>query len=449
MTTAEAFYAQRDLRTSEYLAQRDLSARAVHLEIDAVAARARSGQLALLALINLVARVHRRVSIHIGEPAVPTLVSTPFPGATLAESVLQTARAIDPYGAFELGAHGGTDAITCGVGTASPGLDYYIGWDGCVGTLDRRALLFAPDDSALLGAAVAACLGATALFRAAHDMATPNRILSAWNYLEGAGAERGPSTLTPLDVGRVLVIGAGAVAAALAYWCHSLGVTGAWTIVDQDTVALHNTNRGMVFTPAQSGWPNGAALFKADVLAAAIPHATSLISWYDTCEALREKEFDVLLCLANERSVRQLVAARSAPVVLQATTGTTWLSQLHRHVGGLDDCPSCRLVEVMPLQLACSTVPMPTAAGSADAALPFLSAASGLMLYTALKQVETGELAARSRNDWRWDFDSPHRMASSGARRCHAECSTTMAPHLRRALYGATRWAHLDTAALT
>jgi hypothetical protein len=446
MKSAEAFYEQRDLRTVEYLGGMGLGARAVHLEIDATASRTRVGQTALLTLINLLARVHRQISVNLPEPAASLVAITPIAAATLAECVLRTAQAIDPYGSCAIGASSQQDAISCGLGPTVTGLQHYVGWEGCVGLLDREPLRASCNDAALSGAALAACLGAMAVFRTSLGMATSNRTLSVWSYQENQAAEPGPSMFAPPDVGRVLLVGAGAVAAALTYWCTTLGAGGSWTVVDQDVVALHNTNRGLVFTPRHAGWFGDNPAYKADVLATLLPNARAYSTWYDTCADLHDMEFDVVLCLANGRHVRELVANRSAPVVMQATTGATWLSELHRHIIGMDDCPACRLGAVTPLRLACSSVEIPTIAGSTDAALPFLSAASGLMLYTALQQLQAGELTARARNDWRWDFDSPHRLAASGMRRCRTECATALAPEVRQTIYGGTRWAHVDPA---
>ena len=109
--------------------------------------------------------------------------------------------------------------------------------------------------------------------------------------------------------------------------------------------------------------------------------------------------FDTVLVLANERDVTTIVSSRNDPIQLQATTGRSWLSQLHRHVSGLDDCLRCRMEDIRAPQLDCAQAP--TASDSqpkmSDAALPFLSAASGLMLVSALQRLQHGDLGVEDK----------------------------------------------------
>jgi molybdopterin/thiamine biosynthesis adenylyltransferase len=273
---------------------------------------------------------------------------------------------------------------------------------------------------------------------------TVPRNVSAWNYLEGDDSDPGPETLQQLDVGRVLMVGAGAVAASLVYWLVPIGIAGDWTILDRDQVALHNTNRGLVFTPADAGWPDGSPQSKAELLARFISGSTSDISWYHE-SSLVEQNYDVVLGLANDHDVRHLIASRNYTVTLHATTGANWLSQLHRHITGLDDCIWCRLGEIKTPAFKCATVEVKVSRESkTDAALPFLSAASGLMLATALQRLQLGELANQDRNDWRWDFDSPYKIASSSFRRCREECSRIQPAYIRRKMNANSRWWALD-----
>ncbi|MDP9301943.1 MAG: hypothetical protein M3P43_13785 [Actinomycetota bacterium] len=56
-------------------------------------------------------------------------------------------------------------------------------------------------------------------------------------------------------------------------------------------------------------------------------------------------------------------------------------------------------------------VPVPAESnGSADAALPFLSAGAGLLLSGALFRLGSGGLVEPAQNHWRVDFQSGHRM---------------------------------------
>ncbi len=449
MSDCAEFYRLRDRRTSEYLGGAGLPQAPLHVAVDAAAASCASGQLALLALANQLSRVNRRISFAVPDPGVPVLVRTPFSGATLGEVLLGTVRSIDPCGSFVLGCQPDQSVVSIGLGEhVGTGFDWYIGADGAVAFLNHSPVAFTPRVATLRGAAAASCLGAAALFRAQLGLTVVARVLSAWNYAEGASAVYGPDSLNPIDVGSVLVVGAGAVAASLVYWLRMFGVAGDWTIVDKDTIRFHNTNRGLIFTAAHAGWPSlkhRQTARKAEVLADLIPGAQALPWWYDECETLRNEQPDVILGLANDRNVRHLLAARSATVTLHATTSANWQSQLHRHITGRDDCIYCRAGEMQQPVFGCSNgiVTLPHGQRT-DAALPFLSAASGLMLATSLQRLQGGELAGGSRNDWRWDFDSPFKMATSGVRRCSEGCRRVAPGHLRRHMNAGNRWHVLD-----
>jgi hypothetical protein len=162
--------------------------------------------------------------------------------------------------------------------------------------------------------------------------------------------------------------------------------------------------------------------------------------WYHESKWV-EEHYDVVLGLANDHNVRHFIASRNNTVTLHATTGSNWLSQLHRHIAGVDDCIWCRAGDVTSARFKCSTgnVELPTGTKT-DAALPFLSAASGLMLATALERLECGELAKENRNDWRWDFGSTYKMASSGFRQCQSGCARILALDVRRQIDASCRW---------
>ncbi|HYT76458.1 MAG TPA: ThiF family adenylyltransferase [Vicinamibacterales bacterium] len=404
----------------------------------------------MLALANQLSRVHRRISFAIPDPRAPVLVRTPFPGNTLGEVLSRTVGSIDPCGSFLFsGPIHGRRGVSIGIGERiGPGFDWYIGADQAVGFLSRSPIAVATSSATLRGAGTASCLGAAALLRAQLGLDTTPRVLSSWNYAEGPLAATGPDVLESLDVGRVLLVGAGAVAASLVYWLHAFGVGGDWIVVDKDIVRFHNINRGLIFTAAHAGWPSltpGESVEKANVLANLIPGGRAFPLWYDDFAELRQYKPDVILALANDRNVRHLIAARNATVTLHATTSANWQSQLHRHITGKDDCIGCRGQEMQEPMFGCSTAAVSLPDGrSSDAALPFLSAASGLMLATALQRLQAGELATDSRNDWRWDFHSPFRIATSGMRRCTENCRRILPSHLRRRINATTKWATLD-----
>jgi len=99
---------------------------------------------------------------------------------------------------------------------------------------------------------------------------------------ESDEADAGPEVTGPLDVGDVLVAGAGAVGSCLLYWLREIGVVGSWDVVDGDIIKLHNTNRSLGFMAADAGWPTGDPAQKAQQ-AAHLISATPHVQWYHEC----------------------------------------------------------------------------------------------------------------------------------------------------------------------
>lgn len=445
MSDCAEFYRERDKRTAEYVDREGFQLRPIHVAIQAAACESPAGQLALLALANQLVRVHRHITFDVPVPNAVLRVRTPFARSTLGDTLLSMSSEIDPCGVFGLVNRGEPGAVSIGLGFENEnGCNFYIGASGATASLCDSPIAFSHSPGTLRGSALASCLGAAAIFRSVLDLRTSPRTLSCWNYLEGDRADAGPDSLEPVDVGRVLMVGAGAVAASLTYWLYAFGVAGDWTVVDADEVKLHNINRGLVFTANDAGWLTASPTKKAKRLGSLIPGARFFEEWYDQCNAAMHEVFDVVLGLANDRNVRHLIASRNTGIALQATTGRNWLSQLHRHILGIDDCIWCRTGEIENVEFGCSTTPVEDSNRQRnDAALPFLSAASGLMLATALQQLQAGALAVHQCNDWRWDFGSLYRMATCGHRSCRSDCTRILSPEVRMQLNKQCRWRDL------
>jgi hypothetical protein len=443
----DEFYRQFYRRTNEYVDTRALDSAPVHVSIGDDASKSHPGQTAAVALLNLLARSHRVLTVDLPEAKVPLLIDVPLGYAgTLAECLFKQSRSIDPCGEFRLGPTPPDGCLSIGIGReARRDCQWYLGAQNSIALLNKSPQDIGRSEGTLRGAGLAAILGAAAMFRTQLRMDTAPRVLSCWNYEEADRAEEGPSSLQALDVGRILLIGAGAVGSSLGFWIRFFGWAGACVIVDKDQIEIHNLNRSLLFTAADAGWPTGPAKYKCDVLADALPNSVPVRSWYDEYIADKPSDFDVVLCLANERGIRHELACRNFSVVLHATTGTNWTSQLHRHIPGMDDCVFCRAGEIKPVQFGCSTGGIVTPAGEqSDAALPFLSAASGLMLATLLQRLQSGCLTSLDCNDWRWDFNSHYRMASKGKRRCSESCTRVSSKSIRDQLHVKGRWKHLE-----
>jgi hypothetical protein len=409
---AAAFYAARDQRTVQLGARDDALRRPVSVVVGADAAAARPGQAGVLALANMLARVHR--DLRFAVPPVPRTARGLVPAPDLAGSIRETVLAINPHIAVTVSnsPQAAPGAVTAGIGADVPaGLDIYAGWTGGRGEISGRPLHADDGEPALTGAATAVNLLAAAVFRASHGspMRSTQVNVAEAQAGEGSGTD---SAAGPIDVGSVLVVGGGAVAQALLYWAREIGVTGNWTVIDGDLCKLHNTSRCMGMTAADAGWPGGIPggreRHKA-VVAAALTGAACYSGWYDAWAEEEKSRPDLVLPLANERSVRALIAGRGEPLLLHAATSPNWSAQLHRHLPGADDCPACRLPEEATPVMACSAGPSrPEAATSSDAALPFVSSMAGLMLATSLLRLDPpGPFLSTANNHWQLDLTLP------------------------------------------
>ena len=443
-TDRTRFYQLRDARTVDYLNTDWVVDAAVSIEAGDDACLTRAGQLLLITLVNQLMRFHRDVRVSVSNPDAPILVPAMCAGANLGDEMLKLANQIDPYGHFRVDTRPARSTrVSIGVGeTCQKGLHWYLGFDRCAAELSADPVSLGHGTSSdLRGAGVAAVLGASAAMKVVLGMPTVPRMLSAWNLQEGNAASQGPHELPAVDVGRTLMVGAGAVANGVVYWLMQWGQKGAWTIVDADPVELHNTNRCVLSFPDDAGWCHGQARLKSICLARYLSEAQHVDKWYDRAtEAL--EDFDTVLVLANERNVRTRMSHRNDPVQFQATTSRNWLAQLHRHIGGIDGCVRCRMSDIQTPRLNCSvgTTTTEDTPRRPDAALPFLSLASGLMLASALQHLQLGEFGTSSDNRWDWDFKSTHQMTDSGVRLCRDDCTIILPPGARRQIANITRW---------
>jgi hypothetical protein len=441
MNSRDEFYAERDLRTREFGVP-DLFEIPVSVVVGKDCAGSPEGQFALLALINMLARLHRTLCLSI--PSVPLVKKTLIEADRLDEAAISLATEIDPFIRID------TSTISrnaIGLGQDVPReIPWHVGALGQLAVLDTRPVGFCGKERSL-GAGLAACLAAANLLRQVMGSAIRTARISAWDFREGPHAGSGPSSFGPIDVGRVLQIGAGGVGSCFAYWVHEFGHNGPWWIIERDWTKLHNTNRSLALFPRHAGWFGGPVMNKAEV-AAGLTNATSACVWYDEFDHAAFRP-DVILPLANERSVRHLVASRGDSIVLHSTTSRGWESQLHRHIAGRDDCIVCRMPEQKAsVQFECATAQLkPEEGPSTDAALPFLSAAAGLALVSGLYRLQFDELHEDENNLWACCFKDARRHSRQAFHSCRDGCSQTLAAPVRRQIHQKTRWSRLDAAA--
>lgn len=451
MTSKNDFYQQRDLRTVYYINGAVVEPQPIQICWDEDTAHSPAGQVLLLALSNQLTRFCRCAGF--SGPDAPLLVSSPLGGTSLHQAIVTGCYRIDPCGQWVIGeiSHA---AYRLGVGRQSRRADVFLGASGWLAyAVDQATDLPLHTDSAsnVLGAGMAACIGAANAFKACLGLSQPliHGTFSLWSFGRNNQALQGPP-LVATDLGNVLMVGAGAVATALVYWLSFLPLSGQWDIVDHDEVHLDSTNRGLLFTAEDAGWGDRICRKKAGVLAYHLEHAQPHDCWFDEFEG-GGRRWDIILPLANERKVRGLLQAARPPLMIHATTSPNWQTQLHRHRPRRDRCLACRLPDINLPPPACAAAPLsvqdPGQERPPDAALPFLSAAAGLLIAGDLLRLGLGGYELENGNlftlDWFGDMGRP----TMRHEQCQPNCSGWGNPAVRHILNCTTRWYFMDQAA--
>lgn len=229
---AAQFYAARDGRTLQYGAQQH--ALDTHVLLTAIeVSTTRPGQVALLAVVNMVARTHRTISVDL-TPA-PLVAAALISSETIEHAVSRSVFAINPAAVlFVNGVRLDTNDLTplqpepvigLGLGpVVSRPCHLWVGWSGGRAHLSTQPTVCGSSDTDVIGAATAACIGVAALFHLSHGRQMAPTVL---NLVDRAAAPVRPgesvepdqpfggvttNTVTGvIDVGDVHLIGAGAV----------------------------------------------------------------------------------------------------------------------------------------------------------------------------------------------------------------------------------------------
>lgn len=437
----EAFERGFHSRTLAYLPEFRTDSRPVVVAVGTDAHSA-PGHVILLGLVNLLARAHQHIVV-VGDLNGDLLCGDPFHQRRLETAVLDLAHGINPYIEMDVARTRPRTEPLISIGVGVPA-DLRIGCEGWT-ALFGETVEVDHKPTSMPGAILAACLGAATAFH--HELGVPGLPTgpySLWEYVRNSRGQ-GPPVEGPIDVGRTLQVGVGAVGAALNYWMALLGFVGPWTLVDGDKVDVTNLNRQLYFLAVDAGWPDGDAINKATAVAErlgnraiASPHHYGLDHW------VVDAEYDLVLALANEGGVRPALQSRPEPVLLHATTTPTWTAISHRHIAAFDDCIVCRLPYEEDPTFKCSTASVGPRRRH-DASLPFLAGLAGAMLLRDLVALQHECLHERPTNFASVDLREPAPFTRELKWQCREGCRTRLPGHLRRSLAPGNRYIHLDS----
>jgi hypothetical protein len=423
--------------------------------VDVEAASTTAGQAGALTAANLLARAHQTVVLAV--PEVPLLVPSPLGGKDLREACARIVSGVDASNRVEIVTSIPDSTLSLGIGARCGRATVYCAGRRWTAVVAEQPVETTLDPSSLIGLGLAVMEAAAVIFRMALGAPVRrNASLSLWT-LDGVagGAPTGPADSGPVDVGRVWLVGAGAVGSCLAWWLGLLGVVGTWTVIDADIVKDLNLDRSLAFfahhTAEFGGQPEG----KSAATSALIPGAQPINGWWSDWVATDPPSPDLIVLAANEHGVRPAVATYSHPAVIAATTSRNWTAELHRHLVLRDGCVSCRFPESAPVfECATGSIDPPKNATEAsrasqaepsnDASLPFLSATAGLLAATGTLHIQHGHWVTHDENQWAFGFDSTAPALVSRIWPHWASCATVADVSVRRSLHRGTRWAKLD-----
>lgn len=453
-TTPEEFYKLRDDRTQRYVGKRDYQLVRCVVTIDSELTKRFKGQVMLAVTCNLLSRWCRFVEIVL--PQDGTFLDARLGDGLLSSFLLRQMKDADPYGDFKVSTRrtvGTHFRLHIGSSIADSSEKFTIinadGWCAALGKPVTR--LLGSGSELVIGPIAAACLGVAQLFKRAlgfdESLLTEDGLFDLF-ALKRVGREESPALapqLNRIELGRVLMVGAGSVGSAAAYCMKLADVLCDLTIVDGDVVKIENFNRSPIFGTGNFGMNKGEAVARS--LARTKIKADFSPGWWVKFVAQRgslKNKFDIWLPLANEHGVRWSMQQNLPPLLIHASTGFNWNVNHGRHIPGRHDCLADRFPnEVTKEVLACSTAAVPVEGATVDAALPFLSTFAGLLVTSELIRLELPGYP-QVPNFALIDFMGPMSSIQLWDRTARPECSCrTLSPRIYANFNGASKYSHL------
>ena len=391
--TASEFYGLRDQRTALEITEDARLTASLLIGISDEEAQTVAGQAAFLLLVNLSSRWCRTICIYGPDIQLFEPLASMHPGSNLLEAAILCARHCDPFGDFQISQSTSQITAHVHVGRDAPEGAYPIcgrGWLALTGENARSGGCPVQPDNAL-GAILAGSIGAWHAFSLALGrQAGANVHVSLWNLDEDNEATQGPEVLGG-TVGRVGLIGVGAIGGAIAYLLPVTRIDADLILVDRDVADFPNLNRVPLFYADDVF----SKLLKVEIVHKFLTRCSissqPVEAWFHEADS-HLGALDLLIAGANEHNVQPAIMNRFPPIIIGASTGPDWDAFLQRHIPLKEDCLECRLPTkqtAAPTECATGVFDEPTAqtALAETGALPFLSVAAGVMAVSELQKL--------------------------------------------------------------
>jgi hypothetical protein len=262
-----------------------------------------------------------------------------------------------------------------------------------------------------IGPSFAACLANAELFRWANRMECAG--YTKWYSLYDMSVEDhvivNNEELPDLDLGRVHIVGCGAIGSSFTYLLNLTNFTGELTFVDADeAVELHNTSSSLLFNLDNLAGEKTKSLICAEHLSSkgfvVHPPFNGDYNDFGYAHDKQTKSADMILCFANDHNIWSTIQHLYPPVVFHATTSRSWGLNIGRHIPLKDNCIMCTFQDLATKIYVpkCAEVEMPGAPviiGEAEqkephaSILPFLSPAAAIITFAEVGKLLMGKLS--------------------------------------------------------
>lgn len=305
---------------------------------------------------NILARWCRHITLQVPRHVISRLNLSK--GDNFNDSIQRALLQIDPYLALEFDQvdENKMDAV-CVIGNQPGQFSKRTIWIDCdgwltgVGTYPRKRGHGRTKKENILGASFAACLGCSELFRRATNKEAIEDLAlwySLWDFKKSVSKSKltNPSYINDWEFGHVHQPGCGAVGSSFDYLLALTNWRGSIDLIDFDTVTYSNCNRSLGFTAYQAVREMAKVEACAEVLnfnpkIQFRKFASDYSQYVDQGNFLVPPP-DLILCLANQRTIWADIQHNLPPIVLHATTTPNWGVNFGRHIPKKEWCILCR-----------------------------------------------------------------------------------------------------------
>ncbi|MFD0940192.1 ThiF family adenylyltransferase [Pedobacter boryungensis] len=311
-------------------------------------------QVMLTMFTNILARWCSNITINSAD-AERIIFNGSQSNRSILEMVKNSLSEIDPYGHFEFNVDNPLVDFTVFIGRPEPDCKTpYLSIDasGWVASCSFNGFAECngnPKSVANpLGSAFAACLANAELFRWSNNIRA--EAYSKWYDVYSSTVSDIPIQndydLGQLDLGRVHVIGCGAIGSSFTYLLGLFNFTGEILFVDVDsTIELHNTSSSLLFNTTNCKAHHQK---KAEICEAYLQDTGYKVrsfnddyKEYSYDHRKASNSADVIMCFANDFDIWSTVQNLYPPVVFHATTSRSWGINIGRHIPLKDNCIMC------------------------------------------------------------------------------------------------------------